>query len=77
MNLHNRKKIRPSRWRPTRMGVIMNRVANQFADGGTISHPSADYLPFYYILLKELKKKRRKTPIMRSAIVMDGILRLE
>ena len=74
MILHNRKKIRPSRWRPTRMGVITNRVANQFADGGTLSHPSADYLPFYYVLLKEFK---RKTPIMRSAIVVDGILPIE
>ena len=56
------------------MGVIMNRVANQFADGGTISHPSADYLPFYYILLKEFKKKeKRKHSFLRSAIVVDGI----
>ena len=39
------------------MGVIMNRVANQFADGGTFTHPSADYLPFYYVLLYDFKKK--------------------
>ena len=34
--LHNRKKIRPSRRRPTEVGVITNRVANQSVDGGTL-----------------------------------------
>merc|ERR1739842_266730 len=58
-----------------------NRVVNQFADGGTISHLSANHLPLYYTLLEKFKKKKKKkhhnTPIMRRAIVMDGILRIE
>ena len=35
----------------------MNRVANQFADGGTLSHPSADYFPFLLCPTKRIQKK--------------------
>ena len=42
------------------MGVKKNRVANQFADGGTISHPSANHLPFLLCLTRKIQKKNKK-----------------
>ena len=54
--LHNRKKLRPSRRRPTRVGVIMNRVANQFRGRwNSITIRPRIILPF-----KKKKKKGRK-----------------
>ena len=55
--LHNRKKIRPSRRRPTRMGVITNRVANQSVDGGSLNHPSVDYFTILLCIKKRFYKK--------------------
>ena len=43
------------------MGVKKNRVVNQFADGVTISHLSANHLPLYYTLLVKFKKESQYT----------------